>query len=220
MSEARILDAIRRGLGRGALPEGHEGETRLTSPETGPIPARARGAAPDLVERFVEMAEEAAATVARVARPEEVPAAVAHYLARHNLPAALRLAPDEALLALPWGDTALAVSAGPARPSDAVSLTPAVAGVAETGTLVLVSGPLTPTTLNFLPDDHIVLLGTSQVVGAYEDALALVRRRGAMPRTVNFITGPSRSADIEQQLQMGAHGPRRLHILLVDDRAA
>ena len=91
--------------------------------------------------------------------------------------------------------------------------------MAETGTLALASGPAAPTTLNLLPDTHIVVLPSSAVVGALEEVWTQLRARfgeGAMPRTVNFITGPSRSADIEQKLQMGAHGPRRLHILLVD----
>ncbi len=87
---------------------------------------------------------------------------------------------------------------------------------------MLTSGPERPTTLNFLPETHIVLLTADQVVGGMEEAWAKLRERygrGVMPRTVNLITGPSRSADIEQTLQMGAHGPRRLHIILVDGEA-
>ena len=101
-----------------------------------------------------------------------------------------------------------------------MSFTGSFAGVAETGTLVLLSGPESPTTLNFLPDVHIALLFTDRVVGSYEDVWARLRARdGAtvMPRVVNWITGPSRTADIEQTLLLGAHGPRRLHIILVDE---
>ncbi len=227
MSAARrqILDAVRRALGRGAVPAEARAriEARLARPGSGPIPARARLDAAARVDLFVAMAEEAAATVARVATPEAVPAAVADYLAAENLPARLRLAPDPGLAALPWADRPLLeLSAGVGRADDAVSLTPAFAGVAETGTLVLVSGPDSPTTLNLLPDTHIVLLEAGQIVGDYEQVWSRLRARygaGTMPRTVNLITGPSRSADIEQTLQMGAHGPRRLHIVLVDDQA-
>jgi L-lactate dehydrogenase complex protein LldG len=225
MSAARrqILDAVRRALGRGAAPSEARAriEARLARPGSGPIPARARLAAAARVDLFVAMAEEAAATVARVAAPEAVPAAVAGYLAAENLPARLRLAPDAGLAALPWADRPSSCP-GVGRADDAVSLTPAFAGVAETGTLVLVSGPDSPTTLNLLPDTHIVLLETGRVVGAYEEVWSRLRAQygaGHMPRTVNLITGPSRSADIEQTLQMGAHGPRRLHIILVDDQA-
>jgi len=115
----------------------------------------------------------------------------------------------------------LRVSAGPSDGGDPVSLVPAFAGVAETGTLVLPSGAGTPTTFNFLPDTQIVLLEAGDIVGAYEEVWPRLRARygaGRMPRTVNLVTGPSRSADIEQRLLMGAHGPRRLHILLIDDQ--
>ena len=79
------------------------------------------------------------------------------------------------------------------------------------------SGPEHPTTLNFLPDTHVVVLLASQIVGSYEDAWDRLRDVDSMPRTVNFITGPSRTGDIEQTIFLGAHGPRRMHIVLVED---
>ena len=84
--------------------------------------------------------------------------------------------------------------------------------------LALVSGPANPTTLNFLPDNHFVVVFADDLVGDYESVFAKLRAAygaGAAPRTLNFITGPSRSADIEQTLLLGAHGPRRLHIVVV-----
>jgi len=80
------------------------------------------------------------------------------------------------------------------------------------------SGPANPTTLNFLPDNHIVVLKRADLVGDLESLWSRLRQRfgaGTLPRTVNLITGPSRSADIEQKMLLGAHGPRRLHILIV-----
>ena len=68
-----------------------------------------------------------------------------------------------------------------------------------------------------------MVLGKDQVVGALEDAFARLRGKsapGEMPRAINFVSGPSRTADIEQQLVMGAHGPRRLHIIVVDEPLA
>ena len=62
------------------------------------------------------------------------------------------------------------------------------------------------------------MLKADAIVGGMEALWPLVRARqgkGEMPRSVNFITGPSRSADIEQKLLLGAHGPRALHIILV-----
>jgi len=164
-------------------------------------------------------------TVTRVASDGGVPEEVARYLAAENLPAELAMAPDPALDALPWAERPLLhIRRGKAEPSDTVSLTPCLAAVAETGTLMLVSGEATPTTLNFLPDTHIVVLRARQVVASYEDGWDLLRLRPgegpkALPRTVNFITGPSRTGDIEQRIELGAHGPRRLHVILVGDAA-
>ena len=227
MSDARrqILGNVRRSLKRDTLPADSQAaiERRLAEPPSGPIPARGQLASPERVALFVKMAEDAACTVTRVPTPDAVPAAVADYLARENLPAKLRVAPDPAVADLPWSTRPLLeISKGRSDGHDEVSLTPAVAGIAETGTLMLTSGSETPTTLNFLPETHIVMLRAGQVVGALEQAWTELRRRygrGTMPRTVNLVTGPSRSADIEQTLQMGAHGPRRLHIILVDGEA-
>jgi L-lactate dehydrogenase complex protein LldG len=227
MSDTRgqILAMIRKSLRRdGPTAEKQAAiEARLADPPRGPIPARGQLAPRARLQLFVAMAKEAACTIAQVADRTTVPAAVAEYLARENLPAKLRVAPDAAVADLPWSTRPLLeISTGRSDGSDEVSLTPALAGIAETGTLMLTSGPERPTTLNFLPETHIVLLTADQVVGGMEEAWAKLRERygrGVMPRTVNLVTGPSRSADIEQTLQMGAHGPRRLHIILVDGEA-
>jgi L-lactate dehydrogenase complex protein LldG len=193
---------------------------RLADRPRGPAVARGRLAPAPRVELFQAMAQEASATVARLASAADIPAAVADYLARENLPAEIRLAPDPALAAVPWDRRPLlTVTTGISDGNQAVSVTRAFAAVAETGTLALTSGPDTPTTLNLLPDTHIVVLRADSVVGGLEEVWPRLRAAygdRAMPRTLNFITGPSRSADIEQKLLMGAHGPRRLHILLVD----
>lgn len=219
-----ILSALRHRLGRRDGDGGAEAvAARIGSPARGPIPARGAGDHEERVALFVAMAEEVAARVIRVPSAEAVPEAAADYLKSENLPAELRLAPDPALRDLPWdSQPLLSLSEGPARPTDPVSLTGAFAGIAETGTLMLTSGSAGPTTLNFLPETHMVVLKARDIAGCYEDAWDRLREaqgegRGAMPRTVNLITGPSRTADIEQTIQLGAHGPRRLCILLVDD---
>jgi L-lactate dehydrogenase complex protein LldG len=222
MSGARddILGGIRRALRRGKLSE--EDETglaeRVTAHHRNLIPARATALDQAArIDLFVAMAEEVQTTVTRVAGEAAVPAEVARYLAAENLPAELVMAPDPELDKLPWDSRPLLrIRRGRAAAGDAVSLTPCLAAIAETGTLMLVSGPETPTTLNFLPDTHIVVLRAGQVVASYEDGWDLVRAREAWPRTINLITGPSRTGDIEQRIQLGAHGPRRLHVVLVD----
>ncbi len=223
MSVARdhILGGIRRALHRDRLPDdvARALDERVTAHARNLVPARA--AALDhagRVELFVAMAEEVQTTVARVASPDSVPDEIVRYLAAENLPAELVMAPDPDIAAIPWDRRPLLrTRAGRAEAGDAVSLTPCLAAVAETGTLMLVSGAATPTTLNFLPDTHIVVVREDQVVAGYEDGWDLVRARGTgmLPRTVNFITGPSRTGDIEQRIELGAHGPRRLHVVLI-----
>jgi len=204
MSEAReqILAGIRRSLKRGRLDAARETELRdrVAAHRRNLVPARA-------------------AAVARVNSPAAVPEAVARYLAAENLPADLVLAPDLSLDDILWdARPLLRTRRGRAEAGDTVSLTRCFVAIAETGTLMLISGAETPTTLNFLPDTHIVLVYADQVVATYEDGWDRLRTDGGMPRAINFITGPSRTGDIEQRIELGAHGPRRLHIILVDDR--
>lgn len=223
-ARGQVLAAIRRALGRGALDERARAalEARLNGHPRGPVPARGKLPHGEQVELFRRMAEEAAATVEHLPDVAAVPKATADYLQANNLPAELRLAPDPGLAELDWAGAAplLAVSQGPAEDATAASLTRAFAGIAETGTLMLASGRHGPTSLNFLPATHIVVLDGGAIVGPYEDAWERLRAacgESGLPRTVNLITGPSRTGDIEQTIQLGAHGPQRLHILVVGD---
>jgi L-lactate dehydrogenase complex protein LldG len=193
-------------------------DDRLRRTPKGVIPARGQLVAAGRVQLFRRMAEKVFATVARVERDADIPTAVADYLRAHNLPARVRTGQDPAMVGLPWDKTAVEMSAGRSDGHDPVGLSRAVAGVAETGTVVLASGADNPTTLAFLPETHIVVVRAEDIVGDYETAWGMVRRmhgKGQMPRTVNWITGPSRSADIEQTLLLGAHGPQRLHLIVV-----
>ncbi|MBI3709743.1 MAG: lactate utilization protein [Proteobacteria bacterium] len=226
-----ILGTVRRSLKRGGLTAEQEAPllARLARPQAGPIPARSAGRdRRGLVELFDSQACEVHATVARVASLADVPAAIGDYLARQNLPAEMTAAPDKLLDGIPWDRRPLLrLKRGKPDPADAVGLSAAFAGIAETGTLMLISGAHSPSTLNFLPDTHVVVLPAARLVGPLEEAWKRLRAAtgamklagAAMPRTVNFITGPSRSADIELTLQLGAHGPRRLHIVVVEDDA-
>lgn len=224
MSEARgeILGAIRRSLRRGELGDAarHLVEERLAAPPRGPEIARARLPQSRKVDLFCQWAEANNATVARVPAAQ-VPGEVAAYLARNNLPAEARMAASPQLESYDWGrEKLLVLRRGRAEATDHVSITGAFAAIAETGTLVTTSGPEHPVTLNLLPDTHVVVLRSEDVVGGYEDVWARLRERygkNTMPRTVNTITGPSRTGDIEQTIELGAHGPRRMHILVVSD---
>lgn len=183
-----------------------------------PIPARARGTADELRDRFVAMAREVSATVDHVASLDAVPRAIGSFLDAQGLPRTVTLAPDPTLRSISWAPE-IDAGDGPIEASDAVAVTPAVAGIAETGTLLVHSGPRNPNRLHFLPETHIAVLPAEAIVGGYEDAWTrLGELFERLPRSVTLITGPSRSSDIERQLQIGVHGPRRLHIVLYDGK--
>jgi L-lactate dehydrogenase complex protein LldG len=232
LSRAEILGAIRRGLRRGELPPDQQAmlRGRMARPPRHLIPARSQVARPDQILLLVRNVEKEFGTVTRVPDAAAVPDAVAEYLASQNLPSELVMSPHPELQAMPWSERPLLrIREGRAEATDLVSVQQVFAGIAETGTLMLPSAPERPTTVNLLPDTAIAVLRATRVVGAYEDAWDLLRAEhavqpslssgggGFMPRNVMLVTGPSRSADIEQTLELGAHGPRRLHVVLIDD---
>ena len=214
-----MLASIRRSLRRGPLQKTEEIDRRLGEHPRGLIPKRAteRDHAGQVL-LFTEMAQEVMATVERVPALADVPRAIADFLAQQNLPAELVVAPDAALDAIPWSERPLLkIRRGKPEATDLTGVSGCLAAIAETGTLMIPSGPQSPSTMNFLPDNHVAIVRASQVVASYEDGWDRLRDAGAMPRTVNFVTGPSRTADIELKIQLGAHGPRRLHLVVVDD---
>jgi len=210
----RVLGAVRAAVRR----EPAEAESRRQETERR-IAAREVHVRPpvegDLVARFAEKVELVASTFVPVPGVEGVSRAVADYLEEQGLDKEIVVTTDPLLARVRWSNE-FAVARRAADPGDRVSVTGAFAGVAETGTLVFVSDRETPTTLNFLPETHVAVLARGRLVAHLEDVWAMLRaERESPPRTVNFITGPSRTGDIELQLELGAHGPRRLHVLLV-----
>lgn len=217
-----VMGRIRRHL---KVSDGPEDEarraavrSRLERHARNLVPARADGDDAHRLTLFKTMLERADATVTEVESPDEVPQAVAEFLRNHNLPFQIRTGADAALAALPWDRVpTLEVGHGPAEASDQASLSHAFAGIAETGTLALHSGQDNPTSLNFLPENHVVMVDADRVVGTYEDVWDRLREvfgEGVMPRALNMVTGPSRTGDIEQRLFLGAHGPKRVHVII------
>lgn len=195
-------------------------QDRLERAPRGVIPARGQVSGEERIALFKTMAEASLATVTEVASAVDVPQSIALFLRNHNLPATLRMGDDLRLKAMPWSDTALEISHGPSEGKDLNAVSHAFGGVTETGTLAMISGPENPSTLNFLPDNHIIVVSAKDIASDYESIWNKVRftfGKGGMPRTVNWITGPSRSGDIEQTLLLGAHGPRRLHVIVVGE---
>jgi len=214
MNEARdtIFARLHRALTRECIdPATRERlDRRLASPSRGPQPALSN----DGTAQFIAKADAAASTVARADSPEAVVRIVQDYLTAHGLAPSLVTAPASELASLAWPED-IHVERRAALADDTTALTAAFAGVAETGSLVLLSGPRTPTSLNFLPENYVCLLSQSRIVSHTEDVWSLLREEyEGLPRALNFITGPSRTADVEQTIQLGAHGPRRVLIIL------
>jgi L-lactate dehydrogenase complex protein LldG len=212
----RILAEIRRRQGRGGPLSSAEREridTYLRRHPRGPL----RESPADPVARFRERAEASASTTDSVRTLAEAPAAVARYLEAQGLPRTGCVWPQ--LPALDWRGAGLALESRAANGDDAIGVTGVFSAIAETGTLMMCSGPDTPATVSLLPETHITLVPIERIVPFMEDAWDLARAElGQLPRAVNFISGPSRTADIEQTIVMGAHGPYRVHIVLVGHR--
>jgi L-lactate dehydrogenase complex protein LldG len=169
---------------------------------------------PDRIGRFIARARSLSSSVARVPSREQVPREVARYLGEQGLAPRLVCWPE--LQDLPWNGAAVTALFRPAVASDLIGVTGAFAAIAETGTLVMASGATTPPATSLLPETHIAVLAARRIVDTTEDAFELLRaERGPWPRAVNLISGPSRTADIEQTVTLGAHGPYRVHIVLV-----
>lgn len=222
-SRNRILDKVRSGLTSHA-PEGLPSDTtrwatihaRLAEQAPHLVPARVAGKPqadlPDIMRRWLEPT---GAHMIEVASTAELPGAIAGYLRAHNQPLRVRMGSDALLAAVPWSrEPALTRDTGPAAAGDTASVTHALAAVAETGTAVIASGRDNPVTLSFLPETSFVVVARADIVGPLEEALARVPNT-AMPRTLNLVTGPSRSADIGGIPVLGAHGPRRLCLIVV-----
>lgn len=216
----QILGRIRSGL---CIDPAHDEARRRAVADRLSIHPRntvpARGTLPDeeRIQLFRTAAEAVSATTDRVTGRDQIAGAIARYLAGRNHLTPIRHGDDPRFQEIDWGALPAEILTGKAEDGDQVGISYAAAGIAETGTSVLLSGPDNPTTVAFLPELSIILVDADTLFGDMESVFDQLRARfhGALPRTINMITGPSRSADIEQKLLLGAHGPRALHLIVV-----
>ncbi len=216
-----ILNRIRRGLGRGALPAAQREAVlkSLSHPRRHTLPARTRQTPDALADLFIDRARSAQASVETVPTAREVPARLAAFVTTHNLAPAMRVPAGSDLATLPWAQAGLSISTDAPDRHSMTGVTDCFAAIAESGTLMVRSGAGRPHALHLVTDRLIVLVRRSQIVGSYEDAFDLARARfgpEGWPRILAWITGPSRTADIAGTILFGAHGPRQVHILLID----
>ncbi len=217
-SREDILGRVRANLHRGATNAAAAREdilAALSNRSHGPKPA-IDGSPQALLERFRLKSEQQSTTADIVAGESDVPAAIARYLTTMSLPKSAVAWPS--LAALDWAAAGLKVDGRGARDADPVGITGCFCAIAETGTLMLCSSADTPATVSLLPETHIAIVNASRILPCMEDAWALARKElGVLPRAVNFISGPSRTGDIEQTVVLGAHGPYRVHLVIVAD---
>jgi L-lactate dehydrogenase complex protein LldG len=168
----------------------------------------------NMLQRFKEQALRMSDTVEEVAAMSDVPAAVAKYL--DGIQVAKQAIAWETLTDLAWDSAGIQVEFRLPRNEDLVGITGSFCAVAETGTLMLLSGRDTYASASLLPETHIAIVQAARIVATMEDAFALARAEvGELPRATNFISGPSRTGDIEQTIILGAHGPYRVHVIIV-----
>lgn len=171
-----------------------------------------------LVDAFIARvtSPKVAATAERIGTATELPDAVRRYLESRQLPAVVALQPAAILQSLDWSGF---------EKHDRVAADETIAvgvarwAIAETGSLVFHSDAETPILANFLPLHHVVLLRANTVLAYLEDYAAATAGQRP-PRNVNIITGASGTTDIEGSLVLGAHGPRYLHVVIVDEHSA
>lgn len=164
-----------------------------------------------LVASFAERARTLFADVRVLDSAADIPAIVAELLRNKSMPQEIHVAPDAWLPDLPG----IATKQTPPGPNDA-ALASASFGIAETGTLVYPASRTNPASWHFRPGFEIALLCPSDILPHMENVFARIKARG-LPHTINFVTGPSRTADIEQTLELGAHGPKALAILILPE---
>jgi L-lactate dehydrogenase complex protein LldG len=171
------------------------------------------------VDRFIALATGEATTVKCLANLAQVPYAVDSYLREQQLPARVVIDTSACMTVEAFSATDLQVSMPPLRPDHDVLLSGCYGAVAESGALVVSTNDGHAITNDFLAETHIIILPANRIVATLADlwdALRADAQGSFMPREFCLVTGPSRTADLGVPAKMGAHGPARVHALLIN----
>lgn len=172
-----------------------------------------------LIDQFCHKHTAVQGTFAIVATHAAIPNAVQDFLDEHDLAAEMVMGRTKLLSEIDWPEN-WHIERRTANKADVVAVTDAICAIAETGSIVIANSPEVSSTHLYLPENHVVIMDTGQLVRHLEDAMQLVSHQvEGHSRGVHLVTGPSKTADVEQTIQYGAHGPRRLHAIFVDTRA-
>ena len=146
----------------------------------------------------------------------ELPQAIADYLSKFSLAPIIYGGNNPRLNTLPWMNVGIQWREQAFSEDGLVAIAEAECAIADTGTLILLSSDKNPTRNNFLAEHQLVLLQQEKIVAYSEDAWRLLLQRySTLPRAINFISGPSSSADVGLKLEYGAHGPRALGVFIL-----
>ena len=207
MSQARdaILTKLRAGNWSSPAPK-----QAATGGKPGPLPKL--GA--DRLAYFEAKLKNNVISSDRVSTAQGIADSVVGFFQQHQIPLQLCAVSHPLLKDLPWPAT-LSVKQGPVANKDLSVISVAAAAIAESGSVVMLSSAETPTEANFLPDNFVCIVEASMVFAHMEDLWAWQRTQtDKPPAVINIISGPSRTADVEQTIQLGAHGPRRMHVII------
>ena len=209
-----ILARIRSQSGKAGLTTDAElvaVRAHISGHERGPVPSFAMH---DPVQHFIEECARLTTTIVEVSDIAAIPLEVARYIDGASLQR--RGVGWAEFAALDWRTAGIQYDSRPATGDDMIGITGCFCAIGETGTLLLLGAPNTPKSTALLPETHICIVRKSRMVPTMEDAFQLMRSEiGEPPRATFFVSGPSRTADIEQTIVIGAHGPYRVHVILI-----
>ncbi len=169
-----------------------------------------------LIDRFIDKHTAVHGTYKIVSKHSQIPMAVNDFLSAHGLPTEMVMGNTDFLQTIDWPDD-WSIERRTACKTDVTSITDAICAIAETGTILIASSPKVSATHFYLPENHVVIMDIGQLVRHLDDAMQLASQQiSGHSRGIHMITGPSKTADVEQTIQYGAHGPRRLHAIFVD----
>jgi L-lactate dehydrogenase complex protein LldG len=169
------------------------------------------------LERYIELAEAEATTISSVADWSDVPKAVARYLQANGL--SLRVVIDSQAPVADWQEVGVETVNLPLNKDGDAFLSDCYGAVAESGAIVISSSDGTAIANDFLAETHIILLRARRIFLSLADLWQTLREEaagGLLPREFCLVTGPSRTADLGVPAKMGAHGPARVHVVIVD----
>ena len=212
-NQSKVLSDIRNALGRTGKASPEAVDAAYKKIRQTPVPKPVVDGV--LLDKFIEKHTAVHGTCEIVDSFAQVPGAVEKFLNEHELSKEMVMGQTPFLSSFEWPDD-WSIHSRTAVKTDQVSVTGIVCAIAETGTIVIASEPDVSSTHLYLPENHIAIFNVGQVVRHLEDALQMLSKNILKSsRGVHMVTGPSKTADVEQTIQYGAHGPRRLHAIAI-----